>query len=293
MAWEPPPDFLPAAPPKEACMRRIDWESAGETMKLYKDFMAFTIDNAFTESECQELIKAAEASTITPDSPTPTWKRAMINAGRGKEVMVPDSRNCGRILYNAPDVAEKIMDRLRPFFIEAGVDTIYDQGQITGLGPLKRNETMQMTRLNELLRFLKYEGGEYFREHCDGSYVTPDEKERSLFTVHLYLNGDGEQDLNELAEAEKRAKEEEEEEEEEEMFTNIDHSGKLLGGATSFHPFIMGSDDGDDGGLRVFPKTGSVLLFQQRNLCHAGDDVYRGVKYTIRTEIMYRKVDQS
>ncbi|KAL1865553.1 hypothetical protein Plec18167_009366 [Paecilomyces lecythidis] len=287
MAWEPPPDFLPAAAPKEACMRKVDFESAGELMTEYKDSLAFIIDNAFTESECQELIKAAEASTVTPDSPTPKWKRAMINAGKGKEVMVPDSRNCGRILYNTPDLANRIMDRLRPFFIEAGVDTIYKQGRITGLGPWRRNETLQMTRLNELLRFLKYEGGEFFRAHCDGAYVTPDQKERSLFTVHLYLNGDGEQDLNELAEAEAEA---EMRATEEETYTNMDPSGKLLGGATSFHPNLLGYDGG---GLRVFPKTGSVLLFQQRNLWHAGDDVYRGVKYTMRTEIMYKKADQS
>lgn len=283
MAWEPPTDFLPAAAPKEARMRKVDWESAGEKLIGYKNYIAFIIDNAFTESECQQLIKAAEASTVTPDAPTPKWARAMVNAGNGKETMVTDTRNCGRILYDAPVIAKRIMDRLRPFLIECGVDTVEDQGHITGLGPVKRKETLKMSRLNERLRFLKYEGGEYFRTHYDGAYVTPDGKERSLFTIHLYLNGDGEQDLSELAEAEKRVNEDG-------TYTNMDPSGKLLGGATSFHPDFMGSDDG---GLRVFPKTGSVLLFQQRDLWHAGDDVYRGVKYTMRTEIMYSKVDRS
>lgn len=39
--------------------------------------------------------------------------------------------------------------------------------------------------------------------------------------------------------------------------------------------------------VRVFPKTGSLLIFQQRNLMHSGDDVFRGVKYTVRTDVMY------
>jgi hypothetical protein len=56
----------------------------------------------------------------------------------------------------------------------------------------------------------------------------------------------------------------------------------LLGGATSF-----GDDYRMRDSVRVFPKTGSLLVFQQRNLMHSGDDVFRGVKYTVRTDVMY------
>jgi hypothetical protein len=56
----------------------------------------------------------------------------------------------------------------------------------------------------------------------------------------------------------------------------------LLGGATSF-----GDDYRMRDSVRVFPKTGSLLIFQQRNLMHSGDDVFRGVKYTVRTDVMY------
>ncbi|EKV15998.1 hypothetical protein PDIG_23530 [Penicillium digitatum PHI26] len=46
---------------------------------------------------------------------------------------------------------------------------------------------------------------------------------------------------------------------------------------------------GSSGGIWFgsFFKTGSVLIFQQRNLFHGGDDVVRGVKHTLRTEVMY------
>jgi hypothetical protein len=152
------PDFLPPAAPEGANMRKVDWAS-DETMVEYKDYIAVVIDNILTESECQELIKIAEASTVTSDSPTPKWGRAMVNAGNGKETMATDTRNCGRILFDSPLIAERLLNRLRPFINECGVERIYQQSKITGLGPWKRKETLQISRLNERLRFLKYEGG--------------------------------------------------------------------------------------------------------------------------------------
>jgi len=43
--------------------------------------------------------------------------------------------------------------------------------------------------------------------------------------------------------------------------------------------------------LDVQPKMGSVLIFQQRYLLHSGDDVIRGMKLTMRTDIMYSRVE--
>lgn len=37
-------------------------------------------------------------------------------------------------------------------------------------------------------------------------------------------------------------------------------------------------------------KTGRVLIFQHRRVFHAGADVVKGVKYSVRTDIMYREV---
>jgi hypothetical protein len=42
--------------------------------------------------------------------------------------------------------------------------------------------------------------------------------------------------------------------------------------------------------MDVDPKAGRVLIFQHRNLYHSGDDVLAGVKYTMRTDIMYELV---
>lgn len=37
-------------------------------------------------------------------------------------------------------------------------------------------------------------------------------------------------------------------------------------------------------------KTGRVLIFQHRRVFHAGADVIKGVKYSVRTDIMYREI---
>jgi prolyl 4-hydroxylase len=49
------------------------------------------------------------------------------------------------------------------------------------------------------------------------------------------------------------------------------------GGATAFHDF----------GVAVRPRTGMALLFQHR-LLHEGCEVSAGVKYVLRSDVMYR-----
>jgi hypothetical protein len=91
--------------------------------------------------------------------------------------------------------------------------------------------------------------------HCDGTYVTPDLKERSHFTLHLYLND-----------------------------ASSDADGQSLqGGATTFHSLNMKRR------IDVEPKIGRVLLFQHKFLLHSGDDVTCGTKLTMRTDVMFEK----
>jgi hypothetical protein len=39
----------------------------------------------------------------------------------------------------------------------------------------------------------------------------------------------------------------------------------------------------------VVPKCGRVLMFQHRGLIHSGDDIVSGVKFTMRTDLMFAK----
>jgi hypothetical protein len=56
----------------------------------------------------------------------------------------------------------------------------------------------------------------------------------------------------------------------------------LQGGSTVFFPPYT-----SDRKVEVEPRIGRVLLFQHRGLIHSGDDVVKGIKLTMRTDIMY------
>lgn len=274
-------DFLPPQAPSNASIHRIDFATSTPPLPVYTGLFAAVIDNLLTEAECSEFLRRAEATAVShdPSTSTPTWERATINIGNGQQALATDTRNCGRIIVDTPDLAARLLQRLRPFLRELGVDQIADRPRITGLAG--RGKTYHLARVNERLRFLKYEGGEYFHPHGDGAYVAPGGEEQSFITIHLYLNGEGEQDLEELR-REKRAVGGMGE-------GNRDAGGKLLGGATSFMDVRRLEEE--DEHVRVFPRTGSVLVFQQRDLLHGGDPVLRGTKYTMRTDIMYRRGD--
>lgn len=277
-----PDTFLRPEVPPHAASRKLDFTKSTPPLPCYKDHFAAIIDNVLTPSECSELIHLAEASTIAPSSPAqpPTWERATINIGGGHQMIATDARNCGRIIYDTPDLATRLLSRLQPFLEEYGLTHVENQPLVTGLRG--RGKRYQLTRLNERLRFLKYEGGEYFQPHCDGRYVTPDQSEMSFYTLHLYLNGEGEQDVAELEREQERVESGGPE------VVNTDVGGKLLGGSTSF--MSISGFNARDNQVRVFPRAGSVLVFQQNNLLHGGDSVVRGTKYTLRTDVLYRQV---
>ncbi|KAJ5108818.1 Prolyl 4-hydroxylase alpha subunit [Penicillium angulare] len=303
------PSFIPKSflqgPPQNAHIHKIDFTNTTPPIPAFKNNFAAVIDNFMTESECTELLHLAEQSTNPTSDNAPVWERAMVNAGGGKQVMAVDTRKSGRIIFDSHDIAQRILDRLLPFMKELGIDRVHDMPTVTGLGPARRGETFHLAGLNERLRFLRYEGGDYFRPHWDGCYVTSDGKERSLFTIHLYLNGEGEQDMGELLPEIERAEKknalfvkdgevdlmdvgDESESESEDgsggaaRVATDSNKETLLGGATSFTDDYRAKQV-----VRVFPKTGSILIFQQRNLMHCGDDVFRGVKYTLRSDVMY------
>lgn len=80
----------------------------------------------------------------------------------------------------------------------------------------------------------------------------------ALFTVHLYLN-------DSVVEAGR---------------ANAD----MVGGATRFYSFDhMRKVDVD-------PRAGRVLVFAHRGMYHSGEDVVEGVKYSVRADVMFKRV---
>lgn len=115
--------------------------------------------------------------------------------------------------------------------------------------PQELEDGSQLVELNERCRFLCYTPGQAFEAHCDASFPRPSGHQRAgdRSRVTVQLY------LHDVPEAH--------------------------GGATTFdpaRPHAIGHQ----------PAAGSVLLFSQ-DLRHEGSLLRQGLKYTLRTEVMY------
>ncbi|KAL8823603.1 MAG: hypothetical protein Q9191_005704, partial [Dirinaria sp. TL-2023a] len=165
MATSPPgihPSWLSGKPPTPT-KRVLNFEELGfpENRGCY----AVVVDDVFTKFECEQLVLAAEAQSDG------VWEQAMVNVGNYKQELMADVRDCGRIIWDDHDIVAKIWSRVKDLVPEIMV--VKKKPLITGWGPVKRNETLSMTRLNERMRFLKYGPEQYFRPHFDGQFRVP------------------------------------------------------------------------------------------------------------------------
>ena len=170
----------------------------------------FTIKDFFASEECERMIFTSEQMG---------YEEAMIQTGTGMR-MYKDVRNNDRVIFDDSNLAGAIFARAKPFL------------------PATINE-WSLLGLNERFRFYRYEGGQYFKWHKDGSY-TRNENEASLLTLMIYLNED------------------------------------YTGGNTAFR------------WETIQPEKGMALVFPHLML-HQGSAVEEGVKYVLRTDVMYKK----
>lgn len=174
-------------------------------------YRLFTLDDFLSSRECEDLILWSEQQG---------YEEAKVQLD-GQQVMMKNIRNNSRIVFADQVLAEKIWNKIVPFVV-----TKFGNSEAIGL--------------NELFRFYRYEPGQRFKKHKDGSYVR-NEMEASQFTLMLYLNDDFE------------------------------------GGETSFEDHI------------IRPEKGQALIFEH-GLKHAGEPIVSGVKYVLRTDIMYKMI---
>ncbi|KAG8831115.1 hypothetical protein FRC17_003643 [Serendipita sp. 399] len=307
-----PADFLVASPPDAKPILTYPINFRETLLPEYGTSFALVLDHVLSPSECRQLIEYAEMSAMPvekaeeekevrsgtvgsslqegtkKDASDRGWQPALVNAGGKGEVLRKEYRDSDRIIWDCQEIVDRIwercltggeeefvrerlnviMDERWPFLVRGSEDDDDRNG-----GPKWR-----MSRLNERMRFLRYGEGQYFHEHCDGNYTTPDGRERSFVTLHLYLN-DSVQALTPRTEP---------------STTSVSfpppipepdaEKPELEGGATPFFSRDMKRR------LDVDPKAGRVLLFQHKDLYHSGDYVTSGVKYTMRTDLMYERV---
>ncbi|CAE6439632.1 hypothetical protein RSOLAG22IIIB_04431 [Rhizoctonia solani] len=249
---EPPrrdPEDPDALPPIVA--HRLDFVKLG--LPEYKDKFAIVIDNLFTPEDCARYLAQVESEK--------EWEQAAINIAANAQVVDTSYRNSSRILYDNEEMAGEMFEKLKPYL----KDIEYMDSSPLHKGSRKQptNPPARWVALNERLRFLKYGPGQFFRKHCDGIYATPDEKQISYYTLQLYLNGS---------------------------------ANELKGGGTRF--WKAGNVDGPEkrktqegmplrNFIDVEPRVGRALIFEQRGLVHSGEDVKKGIKLTVRTDLMF------
>jgi len=183
---------------------------------------ARVVRNTLSQQDCASLLSQVNTKGFTP---------VLLNVGRDVQQLVPDVRDGHRVIVDSPELAEWLLEVIRPYLPEE----LEDGSRLAGL--------------NERCRILCYTPGQYFEPHHDGCYTRPHGHpkagERSRITVQFYLH--------DVPDA--------------------------YGGATTFFP-------GEQYSVKHQPEAGSVLLFTQ-DLLHEGSLVKRGLKYTLRTEVMY------
>jgi prolyl 4-hydroxylase len=202
--------------PKLSIMKRTDLASG---IYLLEGFLSRAI--------CQQLIDYAEQCG---------FEEAMVNVGNGQQRMVKEVRNNQRVIVKDFKLAEQLWQRAAPMITETfPMNRVASSPEAIEFAAQGR--AYRPISVNEMFRYYKYEMGERFNRHRDGSYVRTT-TERSHLTFMVYLNEDFE------------------------------------GGETEF----------DD--LTVVPKTGDALLFHHP-IKHTGCEVTKGVKYALRSDIMF------
>ncbi|WP_378176778.1 prolyl hydroxylase family protein [Aquimarina sp. SS2-1] len=169
----------------------------------------FLVENFLSKEMCDHFIEKGEQVS---------FEEAKVSID-GRQVRIKGIRNNQRIMFKDKLLADKIWKKIEPYV------------QLS-FGSYKVND------LNEMFRIYKYEKGQRFKMHRDGSYER-NEKECSFFSFLIYLNDDFE------------------------------------GGDTYF-----------ENGITVIPKLGDALLFHHP-LRHEGKPIVSGVKYVLRTDVMY------
>jgi hypothetical protein len=161
--FTPPSDFL-TGPEPEVEVTRVDFSKT--ECSEFKAAYAVILDNVLSPAECAQLISLAEQSS-GGEAGNGKWERAMVNIGNNKQALYTDVRNCDRLIWDDHDIVDRIWQRCRPHVSE--IESLTDNAEVMGNGPVMRGETHVMTRLNERMRFLKYSGGEYFNGKINDS----------------------------------------------------------------------------------------------------------------------------
>ena len=174
--------------------------------------------------------------------------------GYGRTNYQPEYRGNLRLITTDLGLAERLWERIRPLVPE-----------IISVRAMGRTDKWRATGLNECFRLAKYYPGHRFGAHCDANFQRSAD-EKSYYTVNVYTN-------------------------------DVDDAD---GGKTRFYAPpqnrakpMRDFKEGENVDLAVRPESGLAVIFQQppaAELLHDGERLRGGVKYLLRTDVMYERV---
>jgi hypothetical protein len=141
--------------------REREWLEVAMTEIIWRAHNIGTIDAFLSAAECGDHIRLGESRG---------FDEAPVSTAQGM-VMMKDVRNNDRVMFDDPERAQALYERL-----SAHLSPLF-QKKWTPIG------------LNERLRLYRYDAGQLFNWHYDGHFARSN-GERSMFTFMVYLNDD-------------------------------------------------------------------------------------------------------
>ena len=225
------------------------------------------VENFFSEEECDALVRRVEDERLLTATKSASLQNLLANCNFEQDTPQATAlahsvaqRLWERLLMlgtSSDDNCQAVLDELRVAPEWASRD--YHVRHASSGEAIE----MRLVAMSDYIRMMKYSAeptasatdqhtGDFGTDprtaHFDGRNKRPEGD--SFLTALLYLSGDGEDD------------------------------GSLRGGATVF------MDENGEPVMRVVPKKGALLLFDH-HLYHRGERVTEGVKYVLRSDLLY------
>lgn len=173
--------------------------------------------------------------------------------GAGAGVHMPGYRDGKRCIIDDIQFSQDLWERVKQH-----IPAVYEDRPVVGM--------------NERLRFLKYLPGDQFAPHMDGEYRRTDGSgDVTKVTIQFYLNGEDEEDGLKGGET---------------SFLNERSFGRLPGVSSTAKKGGKVEEKEEVEKVAVACRTGQALIFQH-DLVHEGSRVLEGVKYVVRTDVLY------
>lgn len=160
------PDSFLTTTPSDAqplTLSQIDFYTT--VLPEYAGHYAVVLENVLSRSECETLLKLAEASVPASErGEKDAWQPALVNIGGGFELLSPEYRNSDRIIWDQQTIVDRLWERcVAAPGLKEKLGVVEQDVVVLGSSRSGREQRWEFRRLNERMRFLKYGSGQFFR----------------------------------------------------------------------------------------------------------------------------------